>query len=95
MAYLLVLNYDIVDPEKFAEYARQSPATVPATMKVLAFDREPQDLEGSSRRCLTIVEFPSKEDAMRWYESDAYRAIRALRLNSTEGFLRGLQRMGS
>lgn len=93
MAYLLVLNYDVVDPEKFAEYAQQSPATVPPNMKVLAFDKEPEDLEGSSRRCMTIVEFPSKEDALKWYESDAYRAIRGLRLNSTEGFLRGVHRI--
>ncbi|MFZ5894981.1 MAG: DUF1330 domain-containing protein [Myxococcota bacterium] len=95
MSYLLVLNYDVIDAEKFAEYAKRSQSTMPPDMKVLAFDQTPNDLEGSSRQRLTIVEFPSEEAALRWYESDAYRAIRPLRLESTTGWLRGVSRFGA
>jgi uncharacterized protein (DUF1330 family) len=94
MAYLLVLNYDVTDPVKFAEYAKRSASTIPPDMKVLAFDQHPHDLEGASRERITIVEFPTQEAAMRWYESNAYRAIRPLRLESTAGFLRGVPRLG-
>jgi uncharacterized protein (DUF1330 family) len=90
MPYYLVLNYDVLNAEVFAKYAERSAATAPSEMKVLAFDQTPNDIEGTSRQRLAIVEFPSQESAMRWYDSEEYRKIRPLRLESTEGWLRGV-----
>jgi len=42
-------------------------------------------LEGAWSGDLVVIEFPSMEQAQGWYESDAYRAIRPLRINNTEG----------
>jgi len=33
-----------------------------------------------------ILKFPSREDAMGWYNSPEYQAIRSERLEATEGF---------
>jgi uncharacterized protein (DUF1330 family) len=33
------------------------------------------------------MEFPTREAAMAWYESDEYQAVIGKRLNSTKGFL--------
>ena len=44
-----------------------------------------QPLEGAWSGDLVVIEFPSMEHAQGWYESDAYRAIRHLRIEHTEG----------
>jgi uncharacterized protein (DUF1330 family) len=95
MAYLLILNYDVIDQATFAEYAKRASATLPPDMKVLVYDQKPHDLEGSSRQNITIAEFPSQEAALRWYESEPYREARKFRLESTTGWLRGVPRLGS
>ena len=46
-----------------------------------------QPLEGSWSGDLVVIEFPSMDMAKDWYESDSYRAIRALRMDHTEGDL--------
>lgn len=42
-------------------------------------------LEGAWSGELVMIEFPSMEQARGWYESEAYRAIRPLRTDNTEG----------
>lgn len=44
-----------------------------------------QPLEGSWSGDLVVIEFPSMEHAKSWYDSDAYKAIRQLRIDHTEG----------
>ena len=44
-----------------------------------------QPLEGAWSSDLVVIEFPSMEKAQGWYESDAYKAIRPLRVAHTEG----------
>jgi uncharacterized protein (DUF1330 family) len=44
-----------------------------------------QPLEGAWSGDLVVIEFPSMEQAQGWYGSDAYRAIRSLRTENTEG----------
>ncbi|MNM50155.1 hypothetical protein D3C81_611780 [compost metagenome] len=44
-----------------------------------------QPLEGAWSGDLVVIEFPSMEHAQNWYESDAYKAIRSLRTEHTEG----------
>lgn len=39
-------------------------------------------LEGESPQFVTIVEFPTDDDARRWYASSAYQAIRGQRQES-------------
>lgn len=44
-------------------------------------------LEGAWSADLVLIEFPSIEMAKGWYDSEAYRAIRPLRSNNTDGDL--------
>lgn len=44
-----------------------------------------EPVEGSWSGDLVVIEFPSMEQARAWYHSDAYQAIRALRMDNTEG----------
>ena len=44
-----------------------------------------QPLEGAWSGDLVVIEFPSMEQARGWYESEAYKAIRPLRTEHTEG----------
>jgi uncharacterized protein (DUF1330 family) len=44
--------------------------------KLLSVDEQPEVLEGSWDCTRTVLaEFPSREDAMAWYQSDAYQAL--------------------
>lgn len=90
MAYYLILNFDIHDPEVFSEYARASAQIERGTMKILAVDRQPNDLEGQSKQNLILVAFEDEAAALAWYNSDAYAAVRKLRQQSTTGWLRGV-----
>ena len=42
-------------------------------------------LEGRWSGDLIVIEFPDMDRARGWYHSDAYGAIRQLRINNTEG----------
>jgi uncharacterized protein (DUF1330 family) len=42
-------------------------------------------LEGDWSGDLVVIEFPTHAQALAWYESHAYRAIRPLREDNTEG----------
>lgn len=46
-----------------------------------------QPLEGAWAGDLVVIEFPSMAEAGDWYESDAYKAIRSLRMEHTRGDL--------
>ena len=89
MACYIVLNYDVQDKEMFEKYV---PAAMPVIAKhgakILAADRDPQDIEGASRQALVILEFESEEAAKGWYNSPEYQAVVKLRTESTEGWAR-------
>jgi uncharacterized protein (DUF1330 family) len=89
MAAYIVINLTVNDPATFEQY---SAAVVPLIMnsggKLLAVDFEPMDLDGTSRPGLAILEFESVEAAHSFYNSPAHQAVVALRLSSTEGWLR-------
>lgn len=90
MSYYVILNYDVTDQEMYEQYlALAGKATAPYKPKVLVADHEPNDLDGKSRHTLGVIEFESKEVAMQWYNSPEYQVVVNLRLDSTEGWLRG------
>ena len=89
MSYYLVLNYDVHDAETFEKYVPAAmPSIISHGVKVLAADREPNDVEGQSKQSLVLLEFESKEAAERWYHSPEYQEAAKLRKDSTEGWAR-------
>ena len=88
MAVYAVFHSTVTDPDKMQAYMEQVIGTIPGEgVRPLAIDDNTQTLEGETPHHRTvIVEFDSEDRLRGWYESDAYKAIRGLRHEGTEGF---------
>ncbi len=92
MSYYFIANYDVTDPEMYAEYGKVVRPTIKQYGgKLVVVDREPNDIEGESRHVLIILQFESEEAFKHWYNSPEYQAIINLRLDATEGWARGAE----
>ena len=87
-AYLIV-DIEVTDPANFEEYRKQVPATVQKYGgRFLVRGGAMEVLEGDWRpKRVVVLEFPSMEQAKRWYDSEEYRAPKALRLKTSRGRL--------
>ncbi len=81
MSAYIIAQIEITDPERYAEYVRQVPATIAQYGgRYLARGGRAEALEGPrAGKRIAIVEFDSYERAKDWYESDAYEGPKALR----------------
>jgi uncharacterized protein (DUF1330 family) len=80
----VIANVEVTDPVEYEEYRKMVPASVAAyggrfvvrggAFEVLEGDWQP--------RRLVVLEFPSVEQARAWYDSEEYRAAKALRLRT-------------
>lgn len=88
MPAYFVLHNRIHDAATMREYIPRAIASLaPYRHEILVFDEQSLALEGDTGLPRTIViRFDSRDDALAWYRSPAYRAIVALRLAATEGF---------
>ena len=85
-AYFIVDN-EVTDPAGFEEYREQVPGTVEKYGgKFLVRGGQMQALEGDWKpKRIVVTEFPSIEQARRWYDSAEYRSLKALRLRTARG----------
>jgi uncharacterized protein (DUF1330 family) len=85
-AYFIVDN-EVIDHAGFEEYRKQVPATVEKYGgKFLVRGGRVQALEGDWKpKRIVVTEFPTTEQARRWYGSEEYRALKALRLRTARG----------
>ena len=85
-AYFIVEN-EVTDATGFEEYRQQVPGTVEKYGgRFLVRGGQMQTLEGDWKpRRLVVTEFPSIEQARRWYDSEEYRPLKALRLRTARG----------
>jgi uncharacterized protein (DUF1330 family) len=77
----VIVNVNVRDADHYPEYARLAFETV-ATYggRYLVRGAKPIIAEGAPALSrFVILEFPSLEQARRWYDSDEYRPVRALR----------------
>lgn len=81
MAVYLIADVQIRDPETYAAYSAQVPATLePFGGRFLVRGGAAQVLEGEWQPHRTIViEFQDMDALERWYRSDAYAAIKGIR----------------
>lgn len=87
MPHFIVAQITIEDRERYADYEAGFMDVFAAHRgKVLAVDESPTLLEGEWPCTRTVViEFPSKEEALAWYQSDAYQEIAQHRFASSSG----------
>lgn len=81
MSAYVVAQIEITDPDRYAQYVKQVPATIARYGgRYLARGGKAEALEGRlAGQRVAIVEFDSYERAKDWYESDDYRGPKALR----------------
>jgi len=85
-AYFIVDN-EVADSAGFEEYRKQVPITVEKYGgRFLVRGGQIQTLEGDWKpKRIVVTEFPSIEQARRWYDSEDYRPLKALRSRSARG----------
>jgi uncharacterized protein (DUF1330 family) len=84
-AYIVFQRDSTIDPkelETYAPMARAAGAGHP--IKVLVAYGKQEVLEGPAVEGVVIVEFPTFEDAKRWYDSPAYREAREHRFKGAK-----------
>ena len=81
MPAYVVLDLEVTDPDKFAEYRRLAPPAIAACGgRYIARGGTTEVLEGTrTPNRIVILEFPTVDQAKAWLESPVYREARALR----------------
>lgn len=86
-AYCFFDVLEVTDPVKMEEY-RQGVVSMVERYggRYLVVGGRCDVVEGQWRPVFPVlIEFPSLEQAYRWYDSDEYRGLKALRLAATRG----------
>ena len=85
-AYFIVDN-EVTDHTGFEEYRNQVRDTVEKYGgKFLVRGGKVRALEGDWKpKRIVVTEFPTTEQALRWYDSEDYRALKPLRLRTARG----------
>ena len=84
MPAYMIAELDVTDAPTFEQYRQQVPGTLPKYGgRFLVRGGAVQTLEGDWKPTrLVVLEFPSLEQAQRWYDCEEYRGPKALRLRS-------------
>ena len=86
MPAYVISRVQIRDADAMRRYVDEAPATVSAFGGRYHFrGSNVEALEGTwEHDRLVVLEFPTKADALAWYESDLYRPLRSLRQASAD-----------
>jgi uncharacterized protein (DUF1330 family) len=89
MPAYVVSRLSIRDRVAMGRYIAEAPATVHAYEgKYLVRGSDVQALEGTwDDERIVIVEFPSVEAALAWYQSDVYRPLREIRQRAADAVI--------
>jgi uncharacterized protein (DUF1330 family) len=81
MAAYVVLNIDVTDPNRYADYVNVAGATVEKYGgRYLVRGGTAEKLEGSVEpKRIVVLEFPSIERAKAWWNAAEYREPKAIR----------------
>lgn len=84
MPAYVIAEVTVTDPTTMDEYRKQVPATVARYGgRFLVRGGAHETIEGDWKpNRLVILEFPSMEQARRWYDSEEYREPKTLRIKS-------------
>lgn len=88
MATYFLVNCTIKDMDTLNQYIAGAGASLGVVpLKILAMDNECETVEGTPAGSRTVlVEFASKDDFRKWYDSPEYQAVIGKRFAATEGF---------
>jgi uncharacterized protein (DUF1330 family) len=80
----IIADVTVTDPATMEEYRKHVPATLsPFGGRFIVRGGAHQTVEGDWKpNRLVVLEFPSMEQAKRWYDSEQYREPKELRLRA-------------
>lgn len=83
-AYCLFDNLEVTDNSKLAEYAtRVAPVVQRYGGRYVVLGGKVELVEGAWKPTFPVmIEFPTLEQAHRWYNSEEYRELKTLRLSA-------------
>ena len=85
VAYVVVIREKLSDSEELAAYvAKAREASAKHAMTIRALHGRQRFVEGPQCETVTILEFPTFEEAERWYDDPAYRDALAHRFRAGE-----------
>jgi uncharacterized protein (DUF1330 family) len=89
MTAYVISDIHVHDAATYREYAAMVPATLePFGGRFLVRAGKHETLEGGWQpQRLVVIEFPSTDQARRWYQSEAYAAAAAIRHRASTGSL--------
>jgi uncharacterized protein (DUF1330 family) len=89
MAAYVIVEVNVTDPQLFQEYAKGVPATIAAYGgKYLVRGGMTETKEGGwSPKRVVVLEFPSMDQARKWYDSPQYKPLLAMRLKAADSKL--------
>ena len=89
MAAYVIGEVDVMDPAAYEEYRKQVGAVVTKYGgRFIARGGKVEALEGGwSPKRLVLLEFPSMEQALKWYRSPEYAPLIKLRQKASRGRL--------
>jgi uncharacterized protein (DUF1330 family) len=84
VAAYIIADVTVTDPAAMEEYRKRVPATLaPYGGRFIVRGGAHQTVEGDWKpNRLVVLEFPSLEQAKRWYDSEEYREPKAMRLRA-------------
>jgi uncharacterized protein (DUF1330 family) len=82
MAAYIIADVEVKDAKAFEAYKQPTAASVARYGgRFVVQSSAPEVLEGQWRPTrFVVLEFPNRESARRWYDSEEYREAKALRL---------------
>ncbi|HXM83059.1 MAG TPA: DUF1330 domain-containing protein [Burkholderiales bacterium] len=87
MSAYVIAEIDITDPAAYEEYRKQVPAIIARHGgRYIVRGGKIEPLEGSwSPKRLAVLEFPTLEQALKWYRSPEYAPLAKLRQKASRG----------
>lgn len=81
MSAFVLVEVDIHDPEVYEEYKKLTPGSIePYGGKFVIRGNPIQVMEGEwTHDRLVLLEFPNKEKALEWYNSESYQKAKKIR----------------
>jgi uncharacterized protein (DUF1330 family) len=88
MAAFVIGEIEITDPSAYEDYRKQVLATITRYGgKFLVRGSMSEALEGAAPKRMVLLEFPSYEQALKWYRSPEYAPLITLRQKASHGRL--------
>ncbi|WP_111735773.1 DUF1330 domain-containing protein [Roseovarius amoyensis] len=85
MPAYIIARIDVTDPDEYVAYASQTVALAERFGgRFLVKGGEQTALEGNCPDRHVVIEFPDRQTALDWYNSDEYRRILPIALSSSE-----------